>query len=98
MENNKYTEDFVSTIKGTAIVKFGAEWCGPCKMIEPVLNEIDAENEDLQVYQIDTDQNQDLAIKHNIRSIPTIMIVKDGKVITEFVGVKPKQEIIDLTK
>ena len=76
------------------LIDFYADWCGPCKMMSPVIDKIAEEMEELvKVGKINVDENQDLAIKYGIMSIPTIMILKNGEVQKTFVGVTDKEEI-----
>ncbi len=78
------------------IVDFFATWCGPCKMMSPIIDEIAEElGDSVKVGKIDTDENLELAQKFGIMSIPTIMIFKNGSVVKTFVGVTSKSEIID---
>lgn len=80
----------------TVIVDFFATWCGPCKMMSPIIDEIAEElGDSVKVGKIDTDENLELAQKVGIMSIPTIMILKNGRVVKTFVGVTSKSEIID---
>lgn len=77
------------------LIDFYATWCGPCQMMSPIIDEIAEENADtLKVGKINVDENQDLAMKYNVMSIPTIIIVKNGKVEKTFVGVTDKNEIL----
>ena len=78
------------------VVDFYADWCGPCKMMAPIIEEIAKELEGkAKVGKINIDDNQSLAVKYQVMSIPTIAIFKQGKVIQSFVGVTDKQEILD---
>lgn len=91
-EENFESEVLKST--GNVIVDFYADWCGPCKMMSPIIDEISEEKiENLKVGKVNVDDNQELAIKYNVMSIPTIMIFKDGKLAKTFVGVTDKNEI-----
>ena len=91
-EENFESEVLKST--GNVIVDFYADWCGPCKMMSPIIDEISEEKIDnLKVGKVNVDDNQELAIKYNVMSIPTIMIFKDGKLAKTFVGVTDKNEI-----
>lgn len=80
------------------LVDFWAGWCGPCKMISPVVDQIAEENPDIKVGKIDVDAEAELAIKFNVMSIPTLLVFKDGKVVNQSVGVIPKQAILNLVK
>ena len=77
----------------TVIVDFYAEWCGPCKMMSPVIDEIAEEMPEVKVGKVNVDNNGDLAMKYNVSSIPTIMIIKNGEVLKTFVGVTEKDTI-----
>ena len=79
---------------GTAMVDFWASWCGPCKMLAPVLHEIAEENADtLKVGKINVDEQMELAMRFQVSSIPMLVVFKDGKAITKSVGYRPKSEI-----
>lgn len=77
------------------LVDFYADWCGPCKMMSPVISEIAGElGEKAKVGKINVDDNQDLAVKYNVMSIPTIIIFKKGMPVKTFVGVQNKEDIL----
>lgn len=77
------------------IIDFYADWCGPCKMMSPIIDEISDELGDkIKVGKINTDENLELAQKYGIMSIPTIMIIKNGEISKTFIGVTDKDEII----
>lgn len=79
------------------IVDFWASWCMPCKMMSPVMDEIEKElNGKLKVCKINIDEERDLAIKYEVMSIPTFLVFKEGKVVNKSVGVQDKKEIISL--
>lgn len=81
------------------LVDFWAEWCGPCKMIGPVLEKLAEENkEDWELVKVDTDKNQQIAMQYGIRGIPNVKLFKDGKVINEFTGALPEVAIKDWLK
>lgn len=86
----------VLNFKGKVLIDFYANWCGPCKMMSPIIDEIAKEKADIvKVGKINVDENQDLAMKYSVMSIPTIMIIKDGQILKTFVGLRDKNEIID---
>ncbi len=76
--------------KGLAVVDFWAVWCGPCKMIGPIIEEIGEKFENVKVGKLDVDNNPDTAIEYGIRSIPTVLFLKDGEVVEKHVGSAPK--------
>ncbi|XME01579.1 thioredoxin [Lachnospiraceae bacterium C1.1] len=80
----------------TVLVDFWASWCGPCKMLSPIVDEIAEENSSIKVGKVNVDEEGDLAGKYNIMSIPTLLIFKDGKLVNQSVGVVPKQAILDM--
>ena len=82
----------------TVLVDFWASWCGPCKMLSPVVDEIAEENPDIKVCKINVDDEPGLAGQFNVMSIPTLLVFKGGKVTESSVGVRPKNMILDLLK
>lgn len=90
--------DFNDEIKeGFVVVDFWATWCGPCKMLGPVLEEVSNEFEDKAKFtKIDVDANPIVASQYKITSIPTVLMFKDGEVVEEMTGFKPKTTIINL--
>ncbi|MBP3339382.1 MAG: thioredoxin [Lachnospiraceae bacterium] len=80
------------------LVDFWASWCGPCRMVSPIVDEIANENTDIKVCKVNVDDNQELAEKYNVMSIPTLIVFKDGKIINQMVGAKPKNQILDMIK
>ena len=77
------------------IVDFWAEWCGPCKMLTPILEELSNEmKNEINVVKVNLDENQDLAMKYSIRSIPTLLLFNEGNLIDTKVGLLPKNEIV----
>lgn len=80
------------------LVDFYADWCGPCKMLSPVMEEIAQENEDIKVVKINIDNQRDLALDYDVMSIPTVVAIKNGQEIDRLVGFADKSEILNLIK
>ena len=84
------------TGEGLVLADFWATWCGPCKMIAPVLEEIDGEMSDkVKIVKLDVDENQETAGKFGVMSIPTLLLFKDGKVVDQAVGYQPKEALVE---
>ena len=81
---------------GTVLLDFYADWCGPCKMIAPIISEIADERTDVTVGKINVDEASDLARDYKIYSIPTIVVLKDGKEVRRATGARPKADILAL--
>jgi thioredoxin 1 len=81
------------------LIDFFAEWCGPCKMMPPILEQVKDElGDNVKIIKIDVDKNQSLAAKYQVRGVPTLMIFKDGKQVWRQSGVVQKQELVRLLK
>jgi thioredoxin 1 len=97
----KYIEltgaDFESTLsEGVSLVDFWAPWCGPCRMIAPIIEELAADFDGkAKICKVNTDEEQDIAVKFGIRSIPTIMFFKNGEMVDQIVGAQSKQALAD---
>ncbi len=74
----------------TEVIDFWATWCGPCKLMNPILDEVEKENPDLTITRIDIDSDKEMVEKYNIQSVPTYVILKDGKEVDRIIGAKPK--------
>jgi thioredoxin 1 len=81
---------------GVTLVDFYADWCGPCKMIAPILEQLSDERTDVKIVKVDVDANQQSAVQYGVRNIPTLLIVKDGVEIHRQVGFVPKPKLVDL--
>ena len=78
------------------LLDFFAVWCGPCKMISPILEEIAEEREDIKVCKVNVDEEPELAAQYGIVSIPTLFVIKDGKIVNQSMGAKPKAQILEM--
>ena len=78
------------------LLDFFATWCGPCRMVGPIVEEIAEENEHLRVCKVDVDAQPELAAQFQVYSIPTLVVMKDGKVVTQSVGAKSKAQILSM--
>ena len=76
------------------LLDFFASWCGPCRMVGPILDEIAEEREDIKVCKVNIDEQPELAHRYRIMTIPTLMVLKDGKIVDQSVGAKPKHQIL----
>ena len=94
--NEANFENEVEKNNGLVLVDFWAPWCGPCKMLSPIVDEIAEERNDIKVCKINVDEEQALAAKFGIMSIPTLVIFKNGNIVNKTIGVQPKSEILKL--
>lgn len=78
------------------LLDFWASWCGPCRMVAPVIDEIAAERSDIRVGKINVDEESELAMQFRIMSIPTLLVIKDGKVVNQSIGAKNKAQILSM--
>ena len=76
------------------LLDFWASWCGPCRMIGPVLDEIAAEREDIKVCKVNVDEEPELASQYQVVSIPTLLVIENGKIVNQSLGAKPKAQIL----
>ncbi|MBR3673771.1 MAG: thioredoxin [Clostridia bacterium] len=94
--NNENFKTEVLESNKVVLIDFYADWCGPCKMMSPVIDEIANEvSENVKVCKLNVDEAQDIAIQYNVMSIPTLVIIKDGKVVDTLVGLRAKSEVLE---
>ena len=97
-EEGNFEEEVLKS-EGKVLVDFYADWCGPCKMMSPIIDDIANMLEGtVKVGKVNVDNNQELAIQYDVMSIPTIMVFENGKPIKTFIGVTDKNEILDVLK
>lgn len=90
---NNFHEEVINAGQ-TVLLDFWASWCGPCRMLSPVVEEIAAERPELKVGKINVDEQPELANQFQITSIPTLVVVKNGKIVHQAVGMRPKGQIL----
>ena len=78
------------------LLDFWATWCGPCRMVAPILEEIADERPDVKVCKVDVDQEPQLAARYGISSIPTLLVIKNGKIVNQSIGAVPKSSILKM--
>ena len=93
------TENFrkeVLEYEGTAMVDFWASWCGPCQMVGPIIEEIAEEVKDAKICKVNVDEQPDLAGQFGVMSIPTMVVLQNGRVVNQVMGARPKEQILSL--
>ena len=93
---NKENFESVKNSGKPVLLDFYADWCGPCRMVSPIIEEIAAERSDIVVGKVNVDENPELAGAFKIYSIPTLVVLKDGKVINQASGARPKARILEM--
>lgn len=96
--NKENYENEVLKSDKPVLIDFWADWCGPCQMLGPIVEAVAEENPDIKVCKVNIDEEQDLAMKFKIMSIPTLVVMKGGEVYKKSVGVISKSEILELVK
>lgn len=94
IESMEQFEQEVINANGVVFVDFYATWCMPCKTMSSIIKEIAKEHKEVKFVKVDVDKNEELSIKYNVMSIPTMIIMKDGKLVKTFVGVTNKESIV----
>ena len=92
-----FEEEVLNSDK-TVLIDFYADWCGPCKAYSPIVESVAAENEDIKVVKINVDNAQDIAIKYQVMSIPTTVVIKNGQEINRAVGMMSKSDLLEMVK
>ncbi len=91
--NSNFQEEVMNATK-PVLLDFWAPWCGPCQMVVPIIDEIAGERDDVVVGKVNVDEERELARQFRVMSIPTLVVLKDGKVVKQSVGAKSKSEIL----
>lgn len=94
--NKTNFQDEVINSEKPVLLDFWAPWCGPCRMVGPIVDEIAAERGDLKVGKVNVDEQPELAVQFGVMSIPTLVVMKNGKVTNQAVGVRPKAQILTM--
>lgn len=92
--NRESFEKIIAQDGKTILVDFWATWCGPCRMIAPVLEEVAKERPDVTVCKVDVDEERELALEYGVSSIPTLLVFRDGKLVNQSIGAMPKERIL----
>ena len=92
--NNSNFQNEVLNSEKPVLLDFWAPWCGPCRMVSPIVDEIAAERSDIKVGKINVDEQPELAMQFGVMSIPTLVVMKNGKVVNQATGARPKAQIL----
>ena len=95
INKNNFQEEVMNSDK-PVLLDFWASWCGPCRMVAPIVEEIAKERSDIKVGKVNVDEQPELANQFNVMSIPTLMVIKNGQVVNRAMGARPKEQILTL--
>ena len=95
INKNNFQNEIMDSEK-TVLLDFWAPWCAPCRMVAPIIEEIASERPDIKVGKINVDEQPELASKFGIMSIPTLVVMKNGKIVTKVSGARPKKAILEM--
>ncbi len=95
INKNNFHAEVISSDK-PVLLDFWAPWCGPCRAVVPIIDEIARERDDIKVVKVNVDEERELAREYRVMSIPTLMVMRDGKVVKKSSGARPKAQILDM--
>lgn len=93
VNKNNFNQEVLNSDK-PILMDFWAPWCGPCRMVVPLVEEIAKERSDIKVVKINVDEEQELAMQFGVMSIPTLVVMKNGKIVNQVTGARPKAQIL----
>ena len=93
VNKNNFNQEVLNSDK-PVLMDFWASWCGPCRMVAPLVEEIAKERSDIKIVKINVDEEQELAMQFGVMSIPTLVVMKDGKIVNQVTGARPKAQIL----
>ena len=93
VNKNNFNQEVLNSDK-PVLMDFWAPWCGPCRMVVPLVEEIAKERSDIKVVKINVDEEQELAMQFGVMSIPTLVVLKNGKIVNQVTGARPKAQIL----
>ena len=93
VNKNNFNQEVLNSDK-PVLIDFWAPWCGPCRMVVPLVEEIAKERSDITVVKINVDEEQELAMQFGVMSIPTLVVMNNGKIVNQFTGARPKAQIL----
>ena len=93
VNKNNFNQEVLNSDK-PVLIDFWAPWCGPCRMVVPLVEELAKERSDIKVVKINVDEEQELAMQFGVMSIPTLVVMKNGKIVNQVTGARPKAQIL----